>query len=530
MPSKSCAEYRALISAYLDGESAPDERATVMAHLAGCEECRATLEAYRVIARQVRTLPAVHPPDHLADSIYATTLDTEPRRLYWLTSRVGYGMAAVAAVALVFFVAAYLLIGGYQRGVDPSISASAPENNTTWPIYKPVEITFNKAMDHASVEASLGILPTDEGQRLKISWHGNTLVIGEDQTLKPSQNYVINITTAARDKWGNRLDHNFTLQFGTSSTVALDDTPTPTQVAPTPTSPVEATSAPSPSVEESKDIAPTQPAPATPTPQASASESSPTPSSTTGAASTAVLPAPTATPNGNPPPPTATPENTDPAPTPTPTHVPSVDPTATPTPIPPTPTPTEVPATATATPTPPPTATPLPTNTPAPTSTLEPTFTPTPDVIAVTGVFGDLYWGDSDIQAGLGAPLAEANDTDALDQPFQSGEAYYRADTGTLYLLSTDSMTWNSLPNTATGEPDPQPGPEDGTWIPGGIIGYHWLANQWIQDSLGYARAQYATEFTATVQEFENGVMLLTPSGDIFVLYNDSLTFEFRAG
>jgi len=134
------------------------------------------------------------------------------------------------------------------------------------------------------------------------------------------------------------------------------------------------------------------------------------------------------------------------------------------------------------------------------------------------------------MRARLGEPLAEAGATDALDQSFQHGEAYYRADLGTIYWLNTDSFTFDSLPDTATDQPEPQAGPDDGTWVPGGIIGYHWVANQWIQDSLGYATSQYATDFSATVQDFEHGVMLQTPNGDVFVLYFDSNDFEFRAG
>jgi hypothetical protein len=203
--------------------------------------------------------------------------------------------------------------------------------------------------------------------------------------------------------------------------------------------------------------------------------------------------------------------------------VPTATPTsesATATPTSPPPTTTTVPATATAQPT----DTPVP-----PTPTPEPTFTATPDVIAVTGAFGDLYWIDDYVREHLGNPLAEAFVTDALDQPFQRGEGYYRVDTDTIYLLNSDSFVWNSIPNTAATLPTPEPGPEPGTWIPGGIIGYHWQAEQWIQDSFGYASSEYATGFAATVQEFEHGAMLLNPNGDIYVIYYDTLAWEFRS-
>jgi hypothetical protein len=50
------------LSALLDGELTADERATVEAHLAGCDACMVELEATRVVRDRLRRAPPVDPP------------------------------------------------------------------------------------------------------------------------------------------------------------------------------------------------------------------------------------------------------------------------------------------------------------------------------------------------------------------------------------------------------------------------------------------------------------------------------------
>ena len=54
-----------LLSAYLDGELAPEEAAGVDAHLAGCDECRAELNALDGVRSGLRSLPLLEPPAHV---------------------------------------------------------------------------------------------------------------------------------------------------------------------------------------------------------------------------------------------------------------------------------------------------------------------------------------------------------------------------------------------------------------------------------------------------------------------------------
>lgn len=514
MDHLACSDCRELISGFVDGELSHDERARMSAHLATCAECREILESYRLIGSRIRSMPAVPPPDHLIDAIFAETIDAQPRRLFFVTSRLGYSLAAVAAVMLIFVVGVYLIVGGYQRGIQPQVTASAPGNGDTWPIQRPIEIKFNKSMNHASVEQAIAIIPEEEDQRLTRTWHGNTLVIGENQSLLPATNYQVLISGTAVDAYGNKLGADFRLSFGTTSTVQVPEPATPEPTAP-------------------GNVTPTRSS--TPTVSASVATATPATAQQHDAATATSQPAPSATadsgagtghgdnPEGTPPAETAT-TGVEPTPTATdeadPTRV--SEPTSTSV-VEETPQPTETPrppATATATlpPSPTPTAT-----VPAPTAT-SPAPTPTETTIPVTGGFGDVYWGDGTIRERLGLPLAPAASTGALQLGFQGGTMYYRGDTATIYVLNASSLTWGSFMDTSTSAPEPQPGP-DGYWIPGGVLGYLWAAEQSVQDEMGYAIQQYPASFSAQVQEFEGGVMLSSP-GIIWVVYND-LTYDW---
>jgi len=491
-----CTMYREMISSLIDGTLEREDAARLRSHLAQCEACRELLEEYRRIGIAVRTLPPVMPPVELTDRILAQTVDAGPRRLYLISSRIRYSVAAVAAVIVVFVVAGYLLIGGYQRGITPEVTASRPTANETWPTNNPIEITFNKAMDHASVRAALGIQPSGEDQRLSQAWDGNTLRIGLDQPLKPGSTYIVKITDAAQDRWGNHLSETYTLTFKTTSNIEAYRTPTPS------TSP-------------------------TPSPTPSASPTAPQPTAT----GLAVIPAqptqapPQSTPSGvattQPAAPTATTANTETEREPV--AAPSSTPTATPRPNDPTPT-----ATATATSTPvPPTATVAPSATPAPptptatSTTAPPTATATtPATISVTGAIGDVYWANESVQQRLGAPLGASFGTDGLQQDFQQGTMLYRADRGAAYVLINNQLVWSTYSVTPNSVGDPTSGPEDGLWVPGGLLGSVWSANESVQSDLGYALSQQAVSFNATVQMFEHGLAVVSPTS-VYIFYDD---------
>lgn len=516
--NQGCRSYDEYLSAYLDGELSHAERTELLQHLATCEHCRKTMEAYRSIGTQIRSLPPLQVPDDLTDAIYAETVDAPPRRLFLINNRIGYPLAAAAAVLLIFVVAAFLLVDGYRRGIDPVIVGSDPAANVMWSPYNPIRITFNKEMDQESVESALTIQPTSERQDLAFRWEGNTLIIGGNRPLKPGSSYAVSVTTEARDKWGARLSEPFSLSFATSSSIQLTEAEREPTPSPTPFPQIASSDLPTPTTAP----APTQepvptatPVPPTPTSVPSGDDGrSGGEEGAAGGPQEPVKEEPTATPE---------PEPTDVPVTPTP-----VPPTATPQPEP-TQVPTQVPPTQT--PVPEPTVTPTqepepePTEEPA-TPTPEPTVTPTPDTIGVTGSFGNVYWRNEAVQTSLGQPVAVEQSISARELDFQHGKMFQNLGTGEIYLMETIG-TWSSLLDTSV---DPLPEfvevSEDGLWEPGGVFGYIWHEQSYVENTLGYAIEGEIQEFPSLMQQFENGIMLTSADGFIYVLYTTDLMWE----
>ena len=57
------------LSAYLDGQLSPQEKATVDAHLSSCAECRDELAAARTASARFRAQAAANAPAGLADRV-----------------------------------------------------------------------------------------------------------------------------------------------------------------------------------------------------------------------------------------------------------------------------------------------------------------------------------------------------------------------------------------------------------------------------------------------------------------------------
>ncbi len=92
------------LSAYLDGELAPADRALVDAHLAGCERCRARLTELRATVSLIGALAAPRPSRSLVPRI------TE--RFNWLRPLRSFSTVASGAFLLIFMVTAIARGGG----------------------------------------------------------------------------------------------------------------------------------------------------------------------------------------------------------------------------------------------------------------------------------------------------------------------------------------------------------------------------------------------------------------------------------
>jgi hypothetical protein len=132
------------------------------------------------------------------------------------------GLAALAACAL--------SEPRIQR-IVPSQNATAVATNTE------IRITFDRAIDRASVEQRLQIEPAPTGctERCPLEWSGNSVAIQHQEPLRPSTRYTVRLLPGFLDARGqaNRLDHRWTFLTEAPPTVtAIDVPPQSTRVSP----------------------------------------------------------------------------------------------------------------------------------------------------------------------------------------------------------------------------------------------------------------------------------------------------------
>ncbi len=99
----SCEELSEELSAYLDHELSPEERARLEDHLQTCPRCRQELESLRAVSRLVASLPQVEPSPSFIHSIRAHLV---PQRRRWLRpiSPFAVDVVPLVAVAALFLV------------------------------------------------------------------------------------------------------------------------------------------------------------------------------------------------------------------------------------------------------------------------------------------------------------------------------------------------------------------------------------------------------------------------------------------
>lgn len=114
---------------------------------------------------------------------------------------------------------------------------------------------------------------------------------------------------------------------------------------------------------------------------------------------------------------------------------------------------------------------------------------------------------------------------DARELDFQRGKMFYESASETIYVMYTDGR-WESMPNTASDPPEFSSGDEVGLWIPGGVLGYHWLESTSIQSELGQSLEGQELSFPTMVQQFEGGTMLWSSDGFVYVLYSTGRVWE----
>lgn len=542
-----CMEVRPLLSAYYDGEVAPEEYARVHRHLANCQECRHVLAEYRAIGGGIRALPVPVPPTGLRREVWRTIESRQPARgasieapargnvtalrdrerpqeqapavkRGWTWGKVLPAAGLVAATLLIALVAVLLanrprMVAAAQLAERPPFSdynqvlhvqfnktvvGQDAVRQTTVRMLQPDQLTLDdSAVEKRYDGAGRQLIVTPKqpwtaGARYEITVDAPNISRGVGNETLAAEPIKITFETAAHTPTPTSTPTDtptFTPTMVPTSTPLPTDTPEPTAVAEVP-GPVENTP-----TTETKPSATTQPKP---------------PATNTRVPSTAtstVAPTRTATP---------APTNTV-APSATPTQ----RGTATPTPAPPTATRTPVPPKPTQTLTPRPSATLTPRITATP--RVSPSPTPPCSVMPENG-FGKLYRENATVRAALGCPLqGEVPITQAADQHFQGGYMFWNGLTRTIYVFLGDgSGNWFSFPDTwveTAPTPDPAGTPPAGLYAPVRGFGKLWQEYPALRQSLGWATDQEGA-VTGAWQAFDKGSALWTSDRLIRVLYD----------
>lgn len=139
-----------MLSAYLDGECSPEERATVEARCATDPVWQAELDAVRSARSAVRGLPPLAMPAGLTDAVAqaiateaassaaaggATVVPIKRRTSRWVYSAVGGAVASAAALLLVVVA---LPTPSNARPVRPAVAVLADAHNARTPSEAPM--------------------------------------------------------------------------------------------------------------------------------------------------------------------------------------------------------------------------------------------------------------------------------------------------------------------------------------------------------------------------------------------------------
>ncbi|NPV45529.1 MAG: hypothetical protein HPY69_01120 [Armatimonadetes bacterium] len=95
----------------------------------------------------------------------------------------------------------------------PLIGDARPQGKAV-PVDKTVRITFDSAMDQASVESAFTISPSVEGT---FSWSGNELTFTPTAPLSYSTTYTVTISNSARGATGTALSQSYSWSFDTAA-------------------------------------------------------------------------------------------------------------------------------------------------------------------------------------------------------------------------------------------------------------------------------------------------------------------------
>src|SRR5438093_12277918 len=102
-PVLACVEVVEVLSAGLDREASEGEQAAAQRHLAGCQDCRASVQVWTQVASAIKALPVVAPSARVDDAIYAIARSRRtyrPAPVRGIAARALITVTAVVAVVV----------------------------------------------------------------------------------------------------------------------------------------------------------------------------------------------------------------------------------------------------------------------------------------------------------------------------------------------------------------------------------------------------------------------------------------------
>ena len=176
---------RQIVSAYYDGDLAPDASVDFERHLTLCDECRQTLADYRHLGVAIG-IPAPNTPASLRVR-FNRTLDRGARPPFHLALVGPFG--ALAAAALVFVVAASL---SRSPASEFAVVAAYPLNGATGVVLDDsITVEFSAALDGNALDDYT--IRLDPPVPVETAIMGNKVVLRPIVPLRPDTRYVVRI-------------------------------------------------------------------------------------------------------------------------------------------------------------------------------------------------------------------------------------------------------------------------------------------------------------------------------------------------
>ena len=154
----------------------------------------------------------------------------------------------------------------------------------------------------------------------------------------------------------------------------------------------------------------------------------------------------------------------------------------------------------------------------------EPIAVAPPQQCTVTPVlgFGKVWAWYPTVSAGLGCPTGVEQGIWSTEETFQNGYMFWREDLRHIYVLY-NNHTWQMFTDTweqGDAEYDPNIVPPSGLYQPKLGFGKVWREQPGVRDGLGWATTGEHS-FWASIQPFDEGLMIWSNAEGVFVLYND---------